>query len=259
MAIALIHNNEPGRVAKLRTTFSDVAGQLGTELFEVSEQPPLVPLTFAESWSISTRFFACARRWASYPTGRPRGWRPGETRAAFDEARQAETRRRQAAMICISAKHVAAWRKSAAARDPYLIVLESDAIGKADSVMRLQTILEGFPADEAVFVDLGGGFAPNDLGLQSLVTEQLPGGLARLSRFATNTACGYLLSRAAVATFLDVHDSVPAVRGFGPDWLMNAIALELVQRGGGLPTCYHSQPPVLEHGSKSGAFRSELR
>ena len=170
-------------------------------------------------------------------------------------------------------KHHAAWSKLLLEPDDrVLIVFENDARFKPTSTADLTTLLTVLAGDrfseEFIFCDLAGGMNANSILRGELLqpsawldkvslpaTEEASDRyLAKLPKFVTNTVCAYLINKQVAAA---------AVSAFGqsgilsPDWFLNQVLFNIDCRTEAI-ACYHALPPMFEHGSAVGTWRSTI-
>jgi hypothetical protein len=156
----------------------------------------------------------------------------------------------------VSEKHGRAWRQALSAGADLALVFEDDVECVPASQRRLQALLEAVPGllerQPRLYLDLAGGYPleqvlplAESLPCEELADLMLPG-------VHTNTACGYLVSRALLEAWLQALQQRPALAQLPIDHLINrASALQAPQAISG-----HWRQPVFRHGSFCGTVRS---
>lgn len=142
-----------------------------------------------------------------------------------------------------------------ASSNDYLMVLEDDAVFEAGNNPVLDEALEraaGRPPGTYFYMDLAGGLSHRDLGVVELIGSRSEG-MIEFTKPTTNTACAYLIDRPTAAKFLSMLDTKPWYRTLAIDWLLNMIMVDMTRHAERL-ACWHADPPVLGHGSFTGAF-----
>lgn len=266
MLIALIHNNEPDRLPRLRQSFLDIAGQVGGDVIEVVEQPEFEVLDYFSAVKRLAIYGVVHQRWAAFQQGRPgfdrltpREWwrivRHGLN--AFKAASDKNLRRQLAIEPILGAKHITAWKQFVKTNETHLLVAESDVIGLPHSADRLLAIASRLPTDgRPIYIDLAGGLPHEVIGVDK-ITEDRKEGVLVLNRPATNTTCSYLISRSLADSFLRIVEKRPYFRDVASDWLVNCLMMGAA--GEGQIECRHAHPTVFDHGSMTGEYRSVIR
>jgi GR25 family glycosyltransferase involved in LPS biosynthesis len=154
-------------------------------------------------------------------------------------------------------KHIRAWTMFIDSSADVLLALEDDAVFLPDSLHRLAALLARVKTNIAdpVYVDLAGGFPLRKIVGVSTGSED-SAGLTAFDVPFTNTTCGYLVTRPLVISMLEQLTWRPELRDVGIDWLMNELMMRahLV-----MPIiCLHSDPPLFNHGSLTGAYPSDI-
>jgi hypothetical protein len=176
----------------------------------------------------------------------------------FSHVEMERFRRVGAVEMIVTAKHIAAWREFLDSEGDYLIMMESDAVFLLDSETRMRRCLATVsPPDRLLYIDLAGGFRRNVLNVEHIISYERDG-FTYFDLPATNTACVYLLSRAAVRSFCTTLGRLPYLRWIGIDWMINAIMMEHVKQGWQI-SCMHANPPIFRHGSFAGQYNTWKR
>jgi len=266
----LIHNADPARQAQ-RQAIGALLSELGIALEPICRQPPLaaLPPGWRGRWGVLRRELVkvgadfaqrrlrapaaglalrCRERWIALKA-------LGRWLRAPRQRLQAAWRHSQVEAI-VSDKHGRAWRQALSAGADLALVFEDDVECLPDSLRRLQALLEAAPAlleqQPCLYLDLAGGYPLEQVlplagGLpnEGLADLMLPG-------VHTNTACGYLVSRALLEAWLQALQQRPALAQLPIDHLINrASALQAPQAISG-----HWRQPVFRHGSFCGTVRS---
>jgi len=266
----LIHNADPARQAQ-RQAIAALLSELGIALEPICRQPPLaaLPPGWHGRWGVLRRELAklgvdfaqrrlrapaaglalcCRERWIALKE-------LGRWLRAPRQRLQAAWRHSQVEAI-VSDKHGRAWRQALSAGADLALVFEDDVECVPASPRRLQALLEAVPAllerQPRLYLDLAGGYPLEQvlplagcLPTEGLVDLMLPG-------VHTNTACGYLVSRALLEAWLQALQRRPALAQLPIDHLINrASALQAPQAISG-----HWRQPVFRHGSFCGTVRS---
>ncbi|MCS5706485.1 hypothetical protein NZK27_09795 [Synechococcus sp. FGCU-3] len=266
----LIHNADPARQAQ-RLAIAALLSELGISLEPICRQPPPSPFPrgWRGRWGVLRRELAklgvdfaqrrlrapgggidllCRERWTEFKA-------LGRCLRAPRERLQAAWRHSQVEAI-VSDKHGRAWHQALAAGADLVLVFEDDVECVPASQRRLQAVLAAAPAllerKPCLYLDLAGGYPleqvlplAGGLPTEGLADLMLPG-------VHTNTACGYLVSRALLEAWLQALQLRPALAQLPIDHLINrASALQAPQAISG-----HWRQPVFRHGSFCGTVRS---
>jgi hypothetical protein len=266
----LIHNADLARQAQ-RQAIAALLSELGISLEPIYRQPPLDPLPpgWSGRWGVLRRELAkvgadfsqrrlrapaaglalsCRERWIALKE-------LGRWLRAPRQRLQAAWRHSQVEAI-VSKKHGCAWRQALSAGADLALVFEDDVECVPASQRRLQALLEAVPGllerQPRLYLDLAGGYPleqvlplGDGLPCERLADLMLPG-------VHTNTACGYLVSRALLEAWLQALQQRPALAQLPIDHLINrASALQAPQAISG-----HWRQPVFRHGSFCGTVRS---
>ena len=266
----LIHNADPARQAQ-RQAIAALLSELGISLEPICRQPLLDPLPpgWRGRWGVLRRELAkvgadfaqrrlrapaavmalrCRESWIALKA-------LGRWLRAPRQRLQTAWRHSQVEAI-VSEKHGHAWRQALSAGVDLALVFEDDVECLPDSPRRLQAVLEATLAllerQPRLYLDLAGGY-PLEQVLP--LGGGLPcEGLADLMLLGvhTNTACGYLVSRALLEAWLQALQRRPALAQLPIDHLINrASAFQGPQAISG-----HWRQPVFRHGSFCGTVRS---
>jgi hypothetical protein len=266
----LIHNADPARQAQ-RQAIGALLSELGIALEPICRQPPLaaLPPGWRGRWAVLRRELAklgadfaqrrlrapaaglalcCRERWIALKALR-RWLRAPRQRL------QAAWRHSQVEAI-VTEKHGRAWRQALSAGADLALVFEDDVECLPESPRRLQALLVAVPAllerQPRLYLDLAGGYPLEQvLPLAGGLSKEGPADLM-LPGVHTNTACGYLVSRALLQAWLQALRQRPALAQLPIDHLINrASALQAPQAISG-----HWRQPVFRHGSFCGTVRS---
>jgi hypothetical protein len=266
----LIHNADPARQAQ-RQAIAALLSELGIPLEPICRQPPLDPLPpgWPGRWGVLRRELAklgadfaqrrlrapaaglalrCREHWIALKALGRWLWAPRQRLQAAWRHSQVEA--------IVSEKHGCAWRQALSAGADLALVFEDDVECVPASQRRLQALLEAVPGllerQPRLYLDLAGGYPLDQvlplaegLPIEGLADLMLPG-------VHTNTACGYLVSRALLEAWLQALQQRPALAQLPIDHLINrASALQAPQAISG-----HWRQPVFRHGSFCGSVRS---
>lgn len=269
--VVLIHHGVEERVREAMKTVAVVADALSdlgrVHVSEVARQPRPFGVGTRELGLRLVRQWRLERRWAGY-LGVDRRWVLSSGLLLVRLAMLAGASSRSSAShrsfieLALSAKHELAWRRALEDRADLLVVLEDDARHDVHSLHRIRALLAQVRAEGALenaYVDLAGGLSRRELRLER---RELPraDGVFRLSRPASNTACGYLLGRRVVEGLAELTIREPSVNRLPADWILNRFFMDAAtdtQR----PeiVCLHSRPHALRHGSFTGDVVSSIR
>jgi hypothetical protein len=257
ISIAVIHNQDPQRLAHILPASRALADRVGATLFEVYEQPAVKTPSFffelyrqAVYWKLN-RDLERSRGIAPIPTVRSILSIAIRTPGRMSK----RVRRSTAILIILTSKHVRAWESFIAGGDDYLVVLEDDALFQADTADRFCAMLDtlaGRDLSRLLYVDLAGGVSSKALGVSALINGK-GDGFIHFTRPVTNTTCGYLISRATAQHFYRIMASRPRFRCLGTDWVINGLMIRALAEGSQFD-CRHSSPPMFQHGSLTGLY-----
>jgi hypothetical protein len=251
--LSIVHNKEAERLEHLLPHTESMCQTLGTNWQvtknEFFEQPAVKVHSFAVAYIQTVMYWLLGRWWASHRR-MPNDYWP---LPLFSRIEIGKVRRFGAIEMIVAVKHIAAWRKFLDSKGDYLIMMESDAIFLHDSETRMQRCLATVaPPDRLLYIDLAGGLGRDILKVDHIISCE-HNGFTHFDLPATNTACVYLLSRAAVRSFCATLDRLPYLRWIGIDWMINAIMMEHVRQGLSI-SCMHASPPIFRHGSFAGQY-----
>lgn len=261
-SVAIIHNQDEKRLGHVRPACRMLAERWGADVYEVFEQPPIV---------VHSRLFAlwraiCYRRadaiWRRHRMllGIPLRERwlslKSLARRHLLSPLACKAARAGAIEMVVTAKHLKAWRVFVEQGSDFLLVLEDDAVFKPDSFRLLERAREHIETSGAggdFYMDLAGGLDINVLEV-SAIMQLRTNGFIEFARPVTNTACAYVLNAATAAAFLRIIDRRPWFRYLAIDWLINMLMVTRLNDSGRKFVCLHAFPPVLAHGSTTGAY-----
>lgn len=265
LRMALIHNHSSERNDYLRPRLDRLALSLQATLQLFSWQPPVVPHSVRQAFERDCTYRALAWQWSCYRklsvAGRLRtalSFVPAMVRKyILDPAARNRWQRFSFVETVVTAKHLRAWEAFVESDADYLMCFEDDAIFYPESQRRLTLALDWAAvrgAEKPTYLDLAGGLDAAALCIDRLVEAQVLAGIS-YAKPVTNTACVYLLSRAAVKVFLSTLQRRPELRLVGIDWLMNAMFIDMNHRGVGCG-CLHASPSAFGHGTFTGHYVS---
>ncbi len=108
--------------------------------------------------------------------------------------------------IAVNQKHLDAWEQFKESAFDFLLVMESDATWVNSQSSRLARTIESLTLDTPLYINIGGGFDPQALEIESLIAQREGEGgevVLTFSKPVTNTACAYILNRPLVQILLD--------------------------------------------------------
>ena len=264
IVVALIHNNNEERNARVRPNVEKLADQLRksfeVESLEFSYQPNLVPHTKVTAFLRDVLFEFLERRWQVYLERPSWSWfktvrnlRKVASRYLNNPEDAARCCRSGAIDAFVTNKHLRSWEACMERGADYLIVLEDDAVFHCDSIDRITSALDkALYARRPAYIDLAGGFSASTLQIEHLARER-DDRFVQYRKMVTNTACAYLLNSNMIERSLSILLSRPYYRLITIDWLMNRLFMDLEDSGiHGL--CFHTDPLALQHGSFTGDF-----
>ena len=267
--IALIHNKHEERLENARSVVMGLAealsGSCRVKTVEISEQPPVKPVSVSGMIYRDIQFRNLCRRWEKYRKLKPTfyviywiSWIVDAIQKYLFNHSYAEKRRTQLYIDkVITAKHIRAWELFVESGNDLLVVFEDDILFSMDypAIHHLltQQIFVDMVGDASLYVDLAGGFSFNQLHVQKL-EMQYENGIRHFCKPVTNTACGYIINTPLARYFLKLLDKHPSVKYLTIDFLMNNLFIELGQDGINC-RCMHFDPPLFEHGSFKGVYK----
>ncbi len=271
VVIALIHNNNVERssyllplLEKLQNTLSK---QFDVKLIKTTYKPLIKPHAFLmallRDMIMSIKL---SRDWMRYRLLKP----PfllleivGFFKSALKTKRYVQGSNRlqnSAKEFVICDNHIRAWQIFLDMDGDYLICFEDDVEFRDDSIQRVHDLLDFISKsneNKIKYIDLAGGFHPEDLKIDKLESNR-GNSFKYYNKPVTNTACGYLLSRPLVDSFVDLILRKPWLRLITIDWMLNKLFILLVKSGMHFD-CMHSHPSIFKHGSMTGKYVSMMR
>jgi hypothetical protein len=262
--IALIHNNNPARMAScteiVRYLQSElVAAQHKVQVKEFAEQEPIqtaprlswlkARLRAARSQYVYTRF---------HLQQGPRFWLP-YLLGSLDIIQFLSCTRRKLRFWevekIVTHKHISAWNEGS--EFDFTIVVEDDAVVGSE-INRLNPILfmeveKSIGSGSSTYLDIAGGY-PLDLIRTKRSTVQ-DGYVSATSMF-TNTACVYGFNRFLAKAMSDAVHRSPKLRELGVDFLMNVLFMKFSNSSS---RCVHFTMDAIRHGSMNGKYKSWTR
>ena len=152
----------------------------------------------------------------------------------------------------VTDKHVQAWRTAIDGGFEYVMILEDDARFLRDSVQLIVQFIDWIRVQDGdVYIDLAGGLELEHIKGSAQVKQRIFG-FSMFDRPLTNTACAYVLSRGLVGNLSSLIRRDPYLKLLPIDWCLNAAFLHIANSIG----FWHATPPVLGHGSFTGASKS---
>ena len=269
--VVLVHHGICERVAEARKTVlavKDALSEFGeVQVGEVSAQPATFRVGAKDLVLRSVRQWRLERRWARHLGVTPRwvlstgllGLRllqltlPGARRRASQ---------RSFIELALSAKHELAWRRAYQDGADVLVVLEDDARHVGHSAEQIRALVRQARSEGALedtYVDLAGGVSTRELRIGHLEVPR-DGGIVRLAKGTSNTACGYLVGRRALERLAALTIRDPASGRLPADWVLNLFFMEAANDADANDIiCLHSHPHALRHGSFTGDVASSIR
>lgn len=268
VCLALIHNNDARRTPIIRESVAALASKLAetrrVESVEISYQGVFELHAEGAAFRREVRYRILEYRWQKYRLLKPslcrhlrRGMKDLLKKYVFARDASLERWRRDCAVETIVAdKHVRAWDRFLESECDVLLCFEDDAVFRRtsfDDAAEALSLFETLMAkNEHVYADLAGGVAVSALRLDRLrVTND--SFATHYAKMVTNTACAYALSRGLAADFRSILTDKPGLRLVAVDWMLNRLLMEL-ERAGIRGACFHTEPPIVDHGSFTGAF-----
>ena len=261
--VALIHNRNEERLAAIRPDIQRMVEEHAATISEHAWQTDLSasPLTTLRLLKANRRHERMHREHLRF-RGRPRArstLRPALITAAKSFIRGDRLVRYRGALIeqLLTDKHIRAWTTFIDSEADVLIVLEDDAVFRTDSFHGLAALIQRIGPDIArpIYVDVAGGFP-----LRKVVDPRLGkvawSGVTEFPIPFTNTTCGYLATRPLVVAMLERVTWDSELRSLGVDWLINELMMRCHRDEPVI--CFHTDPPVLSHGSLTGIYQSEI-
>lgn len=258
--IVLIHNNE-NRVKDLKNNIYKLVSKL--ENFkvcfkEISYQPAIKPVNIYLCFMRDVVNRKLSRKWKNYIMQKNKplliDWLLLIYR--FLQKLNKKLYTTNAIEICITNKHINALSQSIENKSDYLLVLESDAVFKKDSIGAIIFFLKKIQRikNQPVYLDFAGGLPLSILKYDKLVATKNEKYLT-FKKPVTNTACCYLINNTQAKIFYDQIILKPKYRLMSTDHLFNCLFIEQVNSTKN-NTCFHAYPTVINHGSFTGHFKS---
>jgi len=263
--LGLVHNNGE-HVDDVKSNIEALKKELLDEGYEVtiaysSYQPIINRHTVLKLLKRRFDYFKLGVRWNSYRNGR------NSFRfliSAFIDFLKIKNLRKLARNSLIETyvtdKHLRLWF-SAIEESDFIVVFEDDVIFKKDSIDNFKKVVSYFKISEndLDYFDLAGGLPINILGIDKLKIPDFQGDqfldadVVYYNKIVTNTACGYMISRETLESFISTLIDNPHYRYTGIDWLINRLAMHVESKGF---KSVHFNPPLFNHGSFTGEHQS---
>jgi hypothetical protein len=171
----------------------------------------------------------------------------------------------------VLSKHYQAWQKLLTEPEgSVLMVFENDARFKPTTAADLKTLLVTLASAQPDFIycDLAGGMNASGILRGELLhpaawvdqvvlpptAEATDRYLAKLPKFVTNTVCAYLINQKVAAAAVSAFGQIGIL---SPDWFLNQVLFTIDNQTEAI-ACYHALPPMFEHGSAAGTWRSTI-
>jgi hypothetical protein len=162
---------------------------------------------------------------------------------------------------CARQKHIRAWQRVLDRGYNYVLVIESDAIFRPQSVDNLLRLFAAPPDGGPLYMDLAGGFDLAQLGFSKVAGAPQTIGEMPFASFlkpVTNTTCAYFVDNELVGMLCKSVARHPWLRLSPIDWMLNAFFI-LNTKDRVLVRCLHADPSCLIHGSFAGQYESTIR
>lgn len=261
--VALIHNHNENRLAAIRPSIHRIVEELAATVSEHAWQVALAtsPLTVLRLLRANRQHERMHRRHLRFRgSPRPRSTLlPALSTATKSLLRGDRLARYRGALIeqLLTDKHIRVWTTFLDSDAEVLMVLEDDAVFHADSLDGLIALIQrlGPTITHPIYVDIAGGFPLRKIVDSRIGAAAWPG-VTEFPMPFTNTTCAYLATRSLVAAMLEHVTWDGELRSMGPDWLINELMMRCHQDEPILS--FHTDPPVLSHGSLTGIYPSEI-
>jgi hypothetical protein len=165
--------------------------------------------------------------------------------------------------IQLTRKHNAAWSQFLESDSDFLLVLEDDALlldGWKARWVQVQKLLFSNKASGKLFISLGKGFSPDQLGTLHLSKsiEDVDGFISMSKPFA-NTACAYFINRELAGALVTYSSSWPNRMLLNADFFLSEVMSRLqISSERTEITCLHATNPVFDNASLAGEYSSSL-
>lgn len=273
LQVALIHNQEPERIAAARRCAELLYEETGLPFAKPNEifwQPKtILSLGSLHVFICDVRFCRLLARWSKRLGRKYPGWFYAlkffiTTRLPdyISTSRLRSRCRRRAIEILLTFKHIQAWEAFLQTDSQYLAVMESDVAmtegcGKRINDQLLQLLSKLSQSGLPAFFDIAGGCTDEDLGTSAL-NSYVQNGFKEFDKAITNTTCSYIINKPLAELFVSVLVRRPMWREINSDWLINQLFISLEETGI-YALCFHAMPPIFKHGSVEAIYASEIR
>lgn len=263
LCIALIHNNNQERNSHIRPRLEklkkDFSHNFETEIFEISEEPEVVPNNTFITLLTKSYYWKINREWTKYRKLNPRMFFLDLVFLARILILTFIHRKRENIRcvndLFVTDKHVRAWNNFLEKEADFLICFEDDAVFQSNSILKLKILIKDIKKykNKPVYLDFAGG-----CDLKTLRVDKLEFKQDKSRRYymkpVTNTVCSYLISRPAAQIISSSLLKNPWLRLIAPDWLLNKIFILTSAKY--TYVCYHAYPHIFKHGSATGDYQS---
>ena len=268
IALALIHNNNEERNARIRPSLSKLTAEcefISSLVIDISYQSAVYPHSNRMAFTKDAMYKNLSRKWRRYrldsttwlPRDILRFTKKSIRRYIFDKKKDRETWKKLSPIeVAVTDKHIRAWSAFLDTDADYLLCFEDDAVFKQDSIPRLadlNDILDQHKNDR-IYIDLAGGCSQAALKISKLEINH-DGVFRHYSKPATNSACVYLMSRSVVQQFNGILAQKPWLRLMAVDLMMNQL-FTIMEHYGIKTKCMHADPTIFNHGSTTGECTS---
>lgn len=259
LTVAAIHNGELQQSPAIEVI--NLIRPIATQVRDVSDQEPFTAVPDVNDLRRWRREQArLETQWAAH-LGRPKNPLVSTIgRSAFTVSTTVSATARKDAWFArqvekaVTAKHIQAWSDFHSSGLSELLVLESDAVLTPRTVTSIESILEK-PSSRARYVNLAGGLEGAQIAINAVPHARCDQDNTYLAyaRPVTNTSCAYMINSPMAAFLVAFLEQQPDASALGIDWLFNAAFLNSTKVE---IECLHAAPPVINHGSITGATKS---
>ncbi len=267
IALCLIHNHDPERLARIRPDIAALQSALSkkyeVKTFEAAWQPDKAPLSIVQALMRTITFCRSEfglRRKNGDPTGlrqiyRSFIWRFFNEAISIVGGGKDGTRTSLMIQAAITDKILRNLSNALDWQADLIISFEDDAVFRESSIAKVTGLVDrirALPQNELFYADIAGGLNHGWLDNPDHV-DHTEDGLAFYKDFQVNTTCVFAINYGLAAAFLQVLTANPNYRRLPIDWLFDRLIVDL-KKSGRTGTCCHFSPPAIDHGSFTGAF-----
>lgn len=268
ISIALIHNNDVQRCSYLLPRLDqlqrDLSNYYVTNLFKISSQPNVSPLSLSFAVCREFSYWQLSRQWKKYCLVKP--WplwsdviRPLKNvlrKYVFTSSKERIRLLKHGRIeMIVTAKHIRAWKKFVKKEDDFLICFEDDVVFKDDSIYKMIALIEclykEIVINQGIYVDLAGGCTFEKLQVKQIESKR-DAYFRYFAKPVTNTACCYVINKQVAEVFLLEIEQNPDFKVIGIDWLINQLFMKSETHLNCL--CKHADPHLFDHGSVTGQY-----